>query len=97
MPNRDAVVMSGMMWPVSVTVISEGERRLLRHGATFVKNNEVAPVLATVCAGSTIIPRAWCWLSERGAVVFDVTTVMSLSSGKAAADNMFLVGYSDLR
>ena len=83
----------------SVTDIGDEVRRLLRHGAPLVKKIKVAPVSAMAWAGLTIIPRARWFTSEDVGVVFDVTTVTSLSSHKeeAVAENEKLVGYGDLR
>jgi hypothetical protein len=71
-----------------------GARRLLLHGAPFVRNNEVAPVSATARVGLTSMPKAWCGMIGREMVVLDATTVVSSSScNDVVAVGMGLVGY----
>ena len=83
----------------SVTVIGDGEQRLFRQGAPFVKKIEVAPVSAMALAGLTIIPRARYFTSDCEGDMFDVTTVTASSSSEeeVVAENKYLVGYGDLR
>ena len=78
-----------------VTEMGCSARRLFRHGAPFVKNNDVAPVSATARDGPISMPKACCGMVvEREEAVFDETTVTSSSSCDDMGDeHNDLVGY----
>jgi hypothetical protein len=78
-----------------VTKIGVVARRLFRQGATFVKNNEIAPVSAMASKGPTNMPSVWWGVWTRIAEILDVITVASLSLLDAVAGGIFLVGYGD--
>jgi hypothetical protein len=78
-----------------VTKIGVVARCLFLQGASFVKNNEVAPVLATARKGPTNMPSAWWGAWTRLVEILDVMTVALSSSLDAVAVDKYLVGYGD--